>query len=98
MKLNHTIATPHPDVQYSLLDDEAVLLNLHTGFYHSLNPLGTTIWTMCDGSRSLKEILTSICSRYDVQEDTAKHDLIQLMTQLNQEGLVDLRSEPGVTS
>ncbi len=96
MKLEYTIVTPHPDVQSSLLDDEAVLLNLHTGFYHSLNPLGTTIWTMCDGSRSLQEVLTSICSRYEVPEETAKHDLLQLMTQLNQEGLVELRSIPEV--
>jgi hypothetical protein len=98
MELNNTIATPHPDVQSSLLDEEAVLLNLSSGYYHSLNPLGTKIWTLCDGTRSLQDVLASICFHYDVPEETAKHDLIQLVTQLTQEGLVELHSEPEVTN
>ena len=98
MKLESTIPIPHSDVHYSLLDKEAVLLNLNDGVYHSLNPLGTTIWTLCDGIRSLQDILTSICSQYDVQEEIAKQDLLQLMTRLNQEGLVEFRSEPGVNN
>jgi len=98
MNLENTIPTPHSDVHYSLLDKEAVLLNLNDGVYHSLNPLGTTIWTLCDGIRSLQDILTSICSQYDVPEETAKQDLLQLMTRLNEEGLLDLPSKPEVTN
>ena len=98
MNLENTIPTPHADVHYSLVDKEAVLLNLNDGMYHSLNSLGTLIWTLCDGKRSLQEILTSVCAQYDVSEETARHDLLQLMTQLNQEGLVELRTEPTVAS
>jgi len=98
MNFKRTIPTPHSDVHYSLLDKKAVLLNLNDGVYHSLNPLGTLIWTLCDGKRSLQDILASVCSQYDVPEETAKQDLLQLMTRLNQAGLVELRSELQATN
>jgi hypothetical protein len=77
-----------PDVNSTVLDKEAVLLNLENGVYYTLNPVGTTIWELMTGERTLAEILPALCERYDVSEAAAGRDLVALVTRLHREGLI----------
>ena len=52
----HSVVTPHPDVQCSVLDGEAILLNLETGAYFTLNRAGTVTWELFDEARTLDHI------------------------------------------
>lgn len=39
-----------PNVIAETLDGEALIINLHTGFYYSLDSVGAAVWTLlCDG-------------------------------------------------
>lgn len=39
-----------PNVISETLDGEALIINLHTGFYYSIDSVGATVWTLlCDG-------------------------------------------------
>jgi len=82
------VMTPHPDVQCSVLDGEAVLLNLETGSYFTLNSLGTVAWELFNGERTLTHVHAAICERFDVREDVARQDLLSLVSHLAQEGLI----------
>ncbi len=76
------------DVHCTVLDGEAVLLNLENGHYYSLNRVGSAIWEHCDGKRTLEEILHEICQRFDVGEDRARGDLLAITSQLLKEELL----------
>ena len=82
------VVTPHPDVQCSVLDGEAVLLNLETGSYFTLNSVGTVAWELFNGERTLTHVHAAICERFDVGEDVARRDLLSLVSHLEQEGLI----------
>ncbi len=76
------------DVHCTILEGDAVLLNLDNGHYYSLNRVGTLVWEYCDGSHSLEEALTHLCDRFDVEEDRAKADLLAISSHLVNEQLL----------
>ena len=86
-----TIVIPSPEAHVSMLDDRAILLNLDTGAYHALNSVGTVIWELFTHDRPLSAIHSEMCSRYDVDEKTACHDLLELVTRLYRSGLIQFK-------
>ncbi len=83
----------NPDVQWTVLDGEAVLLNVGNGLYYTLNRVGTVIWELLTGERPLDGVVRAICERFDVGEEVARGDLAALVATLHQEDLV-LESKP----
>jgi hypothetical protein len=77
-------------VAAQVADGEAVLLDIESGAYFSLNPVGSRIWELCDGTRSTAEIVSVICHEFDVAEDVATADTRELLVELEQEKLVEV--------
>jgi hypothetical protein len=77
-------------VIYRVVLDTAILLNLDNDYYYSLDPLGSRIWSMCDGTRALGSILDQVCAEYDVARERARCDLLELFDDLQREGLVTI--------
>ena len=80
--------TRNPDISWTVLDGETVLLNLDNGFYYTLNRVGSVIWELFASEKMLEEVLAAICERFDVTKDVAREDLVALVTRLRQEGLI----------
>ena len=89
-RLEYTVLSRSQDANFTILDGEAVLLNLDSGFYYTLNPVGTTVWQLIDGVRTLHDIQEAICDRYDVSKEQAIKDLVSLANDFCKEGLVRL--------
>ncbi len=75
-------------VAAQVADGEAVLLDIESGEYFSLNSVGSRIWELCDGTRSIAEIVSVICDEFDVAEDVASADADDILDELEQENLV----------
>ena len=78
----------HEDVHSTILEGEAVLLNLDNGMYYSLNRVGTVIWELCDGQRTFADILEKICDRFEVDRHQARRDLMTITSQLVEQKLL----------
>lgn len=78
----------NPQVEWTVLNQEAVLLNLDNGVYFTLNRLGTVIWELCTGEQSLEHISHIICEQFKVSGDVVRTNLIALVTKLSEEGLI----------
>ena len=86
-----TAFSPSAEVTSTVLEDEAVLLNLASGVYYSLNPVGTAIWEQLTGRQSLEEILENVRQQFEVTEEAARQDLVALVSRLREEGLIKER-------
>jgi len=75
MKLNENIILK--DMQ-----GEAVLLNLDTGDYYSLNGVGNKIINLILEDMSVDEIAAELTGIYDIDEKTAKSDINSLIDDL----------------
>jgi hypothetical protein len=86
LTLKDSIAIPD-DVLFRELDDEAVLLNLKTGVYFGLNPVGLRVWQLIGEGTSLQHVLETMGREYEVQGEVLEHDLLDLCRQLCANGL-----------
>lgn len=75
------------------LAGEAAILNLKTGVYYGLNPLGARIWALVQQSRTVSEIRDAILAEYEVEPARCESDLLSLLGQLAEGGLIELRDE-----
>ncbi len=75
-------------VHSTILDGESLLLNLSSGRYYTLNVVGSTIWDLCRGEQSLRQIHSAICDRFDVSAERVQDDGLDLIMHLEQEGLL----------
>ena len=89
------VYTRQPDVIWSAVDGEAVLLDLASGYYFSLNRVGTAVWDLLDGKRTLGAIHVAICARFDVTSETAWADLEVLVRRLCADKLAKIEAQPG---
>ena len=88
VELSRLFPEQNEDGHSTVLDGESVLLNLSTGRYYTLNTVGSVVWEQCTGTRSLAQILSAISDRFDVTSQQAQSDLLDLVIQLCQEGLL----------
>lgn len=86
--LSRIILRPSDHVQGANMEGETVLLDLSTGRYYTLNHLGSIIWEYCTGHNTVSDIHANLCSRFEVTPERALDDLIALINQLVQEGLI----------
>ncbi len=75
-------------VLHSTLDDESVLLNLHSGEYYSLNESGSIIWNLLSNGHDQNEIIKELLGRFDIPLDTLEQDFNDIVEDLKTNGLL----------
>lgn len=77
---------PHPDVVWREVDGEVVLLNVVTGQYFGLDPVGSQVWILLQSAGAKGANLQILCSlvteRFEVDSATAESDLTTLINDL----------------
>ena len=70
------------------LQGEAVLLNLKTGVYFGLNPIGTRVWELLAQHGVIRDIVDAIVGEYDVAAQVCAEDVIALIADMQKHSLV----------
>lgn len=70
------------------LDGEAILLDPKEGCSYNLNAAGTLVWKMLDGTHTTNDIVTAICTFYEVEFEQANQDVEYLLDDLRKNNLV----------
>ena len=71
-----------PDAAYKMIDGEAMIVLPGKGVVHVLNPSGSLIWDLLDGSRNLDSIIARVCEEFEVDPETAGSDARQFLQEL----------------
>ncbi|MEE8469671.1 MAG: PqqD family peptide modification chaperone [Planctomycetota bacterium] len=72
------------------LGGEAVLLNLESGQYYGLDPVGARIWELLREPHSVQKLQATILAEYEVDSETCLRDLSTLVAGLQRAGLVEV--------
>jgi hypothetical protein len=75
-----------PDVEWSELAGEVVLLA--GDGEHDLNEVGSRIWQLCDGTRTVRQIAARVVGEFDVDPRTAERDAVEFVEALFRDGLL----------
>lgn len=73
------------------MGDETVILDLASGTYFSLNPIGTRFWQLVREGRTLAQMCDALEDEYDVARDQLEADLQRLADELVSRGLMVIR-------
>ena len=87
MKLNDKIAVS-TDVVAREVGEETMLLNLASGTYFGLDPVGGRFWQLLEEGKSATEARDALLQQYDVAPDELDGDLEKLLGDLPAHGLV----------
>ena len=85
----HGVTIPS-DVVMREIADESVILNLDTEIYFGLDDVGTRMWLLLEKSETINQAYEALVDEYDVDPDTLRNDLTELIESLVSHGLVQL--------
>jgi hypothetical protein len=87
MTLPATVEIP-AEVMVRQVGDETVILDLASGNYYGLDPVGARIWQLLTEGRSLADVRDIMLAEYEVAHEELEHDLDRLLRELLAQGLV----------
>ena len=70
------------NVAWRIIDGEAIILSAEDSSVHSLDEVGTKIWELADGKKTVKEIIEALHEEYDVEFDQLKQDVLDFISEL----------------
>ncbi len=76
------------EVVARMVGDEAILLDLTTGTYFTLNPVGAVIWRALEAGDSVDAIVATVLAEFDADEPVVREDIRLLLDDLVDKGLV----------
>ena len=74
------------------LAGEAAILNLKNSVYYGLDPVGAQVWNLIQEPKTLAEIRDTLLGIYDVDSLKLESDLRALLTELAEQGLIDIQT------
>lgn len=89
MKTDAKIVIPDR-VMSRQVGNETVILDLTSGMYFALDPVGARIWQLLCEGQSLTAIVSRLLNDFDVTEDRLRQDVDALFRELVERGLVQV--------
>lgn len=81
------------NARWRVVDGEAVVINLTSTHYYSLNKTGTFIWgLLVDAERSLDDLVEAVAVRYARPNAAVSADVRSVLDELTRENLVVVKS------
>ncbi len=75
------------------IDDEAALLNLTTGVYYGLDPMGAYLWKLLSAPVSVRALHERLLKEYQVPAEVVERDLHAFLNEMLSAGLIAVKSD-----
>jgi hypothetical protein len=76
------------------LGGEVAILNLRAGMYYGLDDVGARVWQLLQEPAVVGDIQATIAQEYEVEPTRAREDVLALLKQMADEGLIEVKDEP----
>jgi hypothetical protein len=86
-----------PDYRLEALDDELLLYHPNQTTIMYCNTTASLVWQMCDGERTIGEIIDLLSAAYEQSEAVIKQDVISVLDEFCRHGAVAMSNENGST-
>ena len=90
-----SIVSAAPDQVSCELEGEAAILNLASGAYHGLDPIGALVWKLMAIPIAVGEIVDTMIAQYDVDRTRCERYLLTLLAKLDERGLIRISDGAG---
>jgi Coenzyme PQQ synthesis protein D (PqqD) len=87
MNLTDKVTIPE-QVMARQVGEETVILDLASGTYFGLDPVGARIWQLLTEGRTLVEVCETILAEYEVTREDIERDVLSLAEELHAKQLI----------
>lgn len=87
-----SIVVASKDQLASAIGAETVILGLSAGRYYGVDTVGARIWQLIQEPAEVADVRRTIVSEYAVDPERCEADLLKLLQQMIDAGLVEVRS------
>jgi hypothetical protein len=77
-------------ISFSVVGQDAFLLNTKTNQYFALEEVGARLWELLKDGSQLRESYQTLLNEYEVASDQLEQDVLELIGTLLENGLVEL--------
>ena len=89
LTLNSILHIP-ANVSFSVVGEDAFLLNTQTNKYFALEKVGARLWEFLNEGKQLQECYRKLLEEYQVEAVQLEKDVLELINQLKENGLVEI--------
>jgi len=89
LTLDNKVKIPE-GVVFQKVGEEIVFLNLDTGIYFGLDPVGSRIWDLLVEKGTLQSVFESMKEEYEVAPEELQKDILLLVQELQVKRLVEV--------
>ena len=86
-----SIVVVSKDQMASDIAGETVILGLTAGRYYGLDAVGARVWQLIQTPMTVSDLIGTITSEYEVGREQCEADLLKLLGQMTDAGLVEVR-------
>jgi hypothetical protein len=79
---NSTLFKRSPELVFTDLDGETIMMSLENNSYYGLNPVATRIWELLSEPKSLENIVDELTSEYDITPEQCKNEVIVFLEEM----------------
>jgi hypothetical protein len=89
--VDETLIRRCPGMIEAEIDGEIVALHVDNGTCYGFNGTATRIWSLIEEPKRLSELRDILVGEYDVPPEICESQLVELLKELEADGLVELR-------
>ncbi|MGQ9611166.1 MAG: PqqD family protein [bacterium] len=67
---------------WRIIDGETIIMSPYGDKLYALNDMGTFIWELLDGSKTIEDIVSNILKDYDIEKNIVYNDVIRFIEKL----------------
>ena len=83
-----------PDhVVWKVIEGKGILLNLESGAYFEVNPVGLAMWEKCDGKTRSNNLVESISREFRTTPQRVLKDFLNFVSDLKRKKLLEVSEE-----
>ncbi len=84
----NTSLTRDPDLVCAEMDGDLVMMSIENGEYYGIGGVGTRIWELLDQPTTIQQLVETIKTEFDIQEDRCRDDVLSFSEKLFELGLI----------
>jgi hypothetical protein len=88
MTIEQRIPIHHPRTASRVFSGEAVIITPAENTVRMFNPVGSRIWELMDGSRTVGQIVAQLIDEFDVEPERAQRTTLEFFAMLEEKELV----------
>lgn len=78
----NSVITRNPEIIFSAMDDEIVMMSVNQGLYFGVDKIGARIWQLLENPHPVEELIVLLTNRFNVSREDCERDTLTFLNDM----------------